>query len=378
MKDKEILIVGGGLNGLGCAKRLFENGVKFKLITENIGGRVKTSLDGKTNYGAYYITADCHSVMPYVEKVNLVHFAKAHFHKDGKHYHAYSFRMIKHIPAGIRLLIELFRFRRHVQKIRKQAFNISYQELIESDAYLKKFYHQKAGDYIREKGLENLVKEYLEQFLWAAYFTDPKEVSTTIFLGVLLTLIVPSYSFKFHFEKLIKPFKKSIIFDSVIKISRNNKKFKLKTKSGMLYECDILVIATPMDVANSLVNPQKIKGGINVNYCHLRGKIKKEYDVSWYNFFPIKEEAAISREPDGTYLYFYGKEDNIAKYFESWEIIAKDKWQPALFFFGDEYINENPKPNLFLANDHNVPSTEDAFINGQYIASLVLNLANKK
>ncbi|MDO8430113.1 MAG: NAD(P)-binding protein [bacterium] len=385
MTYSKIIIVGGGLNGLGCAKRLQENGEEFKLITKDIGGRVKTSPDGETNYGAYYITADCHNIMPYVEKVNIVHFAKAHFHKGKgckkcaeciEHYHAYSLRMFKHIPAGIRLLIELFKFRRHHQKVRKQALNVSYHELIESDPYLRKYYHQKAGEFIKEHGLENLTNEYLEQFLWAAYFTDAREVSTAIFLGVLMTIIVPSYSFKFHFEKLIAPFKNKIILDSVTKVTRlPSKKFRLETKSGKVYECDILVLATTMDVTNTLVKPQKIKGGINVNYYHLRGKIKKEYDVAWYNFFPIEEEAAISREPNGTYLYFSGQKDNIAKYFDSWEIIYGGEWKPAFFFFGDEYVNENPEQNLFLANDHDVPSTEDAFINGQYVANLIISKA---
>ncbi len=378
----KVIIVGGGLSGLGCAKYLFEKGQNFLMITKDIGGRVKTSLDGETNYGAYYITADCYNVMPFVEKVSLVHFAKAHFHKwkckkcveCKEHYHAYSWRMLKHIPAGIRLLLELFKFRRHHQKVRRQALGVSYQNLIEADPYLKKYYHQKAGDYIKEHGLENLTKEYLEQFLWAAYFTDPREVSTAIFLGVLMTIIVPSYSFKFHFEKLIAPFKENIVSDSVIKVTRlDNQKFWLETKSGKNYECDILVLATPMDVTNEwLSRPQKIKGGIGVNYCHLRGKIKREYDVAWYNFFPIEEETAISREPNGTYLYFYGNKDNTAKYFDSWEIIYKGEWRPALFFLGDEYVEEHPEPKLFLANDHNVPSTEDAYINGRYVASLVL------
>jgi len=331
------------------------------------------SPDGETNYGAYYITADCHTIMPYIKKMNLVHFAKAHFHQGKKQYRVYSFRMIKHIPAAIRLLIEIFRFRHHVQKIRKQAFHTAYRDLIESDPYLKKYYHQKAGVFIKQHGLENFTKEYLEQFLWAAYFTDPREVSTSIFLGVLLTLIVPSYSFVFQFDKLIAPFKKRITCDTVTEISRGrDKRFTLKTASGKSHRCDILVLATPMNITNTLVTPQKIKGGINVNYYHIRGKIKKKYDVKWYSFFPIKDEAVISREANGTYLYFYGRKDRIVHYFDSWEVITKDAWRPALFFLGDEYIDEQPEPNLFLANDHNVPSTEDAFINGHYVANLIL------
>src|SRR3989344_8118433 len=144
--------------------------------------------------------------------------------------------MLKHIPAGIRLLVELFKFRRHHQKVRRQATNASYHELIEADSYLQKYYHQKASDFIKEHGLENLTKEYLEQFLWAAYFTDAREVSTAIFLGVLMTIIVPSYSFKFHFEKLIAPFQDRIISDLVIKVARlGDQKFRLETKSGKSY-----------------------------------------------------------------------------------------------------------------------------------------------
>lgn len=373
MEHHKIIIVGGGLSGLGVAKRLNESGEKFKIITETIGGRVKTSPDGQVNYGAYFVTADCKNVMPYIEKVSLVHFAKAHFHNGKDHYNAYSPRIIKHIPAGVRLLIELIRFRSHVQKIRKKAINIPYEHLIESDSYIKKCYHQKAGEFIKDHGLEKLVKEYFEQFLWAAYFTDPREVSTAVFLSVLMTLIVPSYSFKFNFDKLVKPFAKDINIDSVTQIQRlKNNEFELKTKSNKIYQCKTLVLATPMNITNKLIKSQKINGGINVNYYHVKGKVKKEYDVSWYNFFPIKEEALISREHDGTYLYFYGRKDNIAKYFDEWEVITKDSWKPALFFLGDNYINQNPELNLYLANDHDVAGTEDSLINGQYIAGLVL------
>ncbi|MEK7123160.1 MAG: hypothetical protein AAB855_04895, partial [Patescibacteria group bacterium] len=52
--------------------------------------------------------------------------------------------------------------------------------------------------------------------------------------------------------------------------------------------------------------------------------------------------------------------------------IVSSVWKPALLICGDEYIDENPEPNLFLANDHNVASTEDAFINGMYTASLII------
>jgi len=53
-------------------------------------------------------------------------------------------------------------------------------------------------------------------------------------------------------------------------------------------------------------------------------------------------------------------------------VITRKSWKPAPILLGDQYIKENPQKNLFLANDHNVASTEDAFINGMYVAKLVM------
>jgi len=369
---EDVIIIGAGLAGLGCAKRLYENKQRFKIITEDIGGRVKTSPDGETNYGAYYMTADCKNIRPYVTKTGRVRFSHSHLHNEEDHYHVFSPKILKHVPAGLKLIKDLYFFRKHLLKFRRDSLNHSRQELIEADPLMRKYYHQKASEYITESGLEDLTKKYLEQFLWASFFIDPRKVPTALFLGSLQPLLVPSYTFKFNFDKLIKGFKKEIIIDSVKKIKNNGNHFVLKTKSSKIYQCKKLVIATPMSITNNLIKPQKIKGGINVSYYHLKGEIRAPYDAKWYNFFSVNETTAISREPNGTYLYFYGGKNKVKKYFKKYTIIAHNSWKPALYFLGDEYVNLNPEPNLFLATDHDVPGMEDAFINGHYTAKLVL------
>lgn len=378
-KHHDIIIIGAGLNGLGCAKQLHEKEQDFLVLSKDIGGRVKTSPDGQVNYGAYFIINDFTTIAPYVQRMNLVHFGKAHFHRGTEHYHAYSPRILKHIPAAIRLIRQLLKFRTRVRKLRAQAMDRSYQELIESDPFLRQLYHEKASEFIKRHNLEAFTKEYLEQFLWAAYFTDPREVSSTVFLAVLLTLITPSYSFVFDFEKLIAPFKERVITDTVVtSVTTTGQHVTITTKAGTEYTCNTVVLATPMTITNTLVTPQDTKGGIDVSYYHVRGTIKPPYDVQWYNFFPIEEEAAISREHDGTYLYFYGKTDNIDQYFENYEVIAHDTWQPALYFKGDLYIDQHPEPHVYIASDHDVASTEDAFLNGHYIANLIMKNREKE
>ncbi len=52
---EETIIIGGGIAGLACAKRLSEEGASFKLISPEIGGRIATSKNGQINYAAYVV-----------------------------------------------------------------------------------------------------------------------------------------------------------------------------------------------------------------------------------------------------------------------------------------------------------------------------------
>lgn len=373
-REAEIIIVGAGLAGLGCALKLWQKGEKnFLIISEDIGGRVKTSPDSNVNYGAYYITKDCKTVMAYVDVKEVMRLSNYRFRDDnGKDYPLFSFKLLKHFYALTKLLIDLIIFRKHFLQIRKMSFEKSRKDLIEGDPLIKKYYHQVAGDYIKERGLESLVKDFLEQALWASFFVDCRTVPTFIFLQCLLPMITKTYSFQLRTDKIISPFEESVVFGSIAYIQKTEKGFVLKTKDGLDYVCKKLVLATPMTITNSLVSPQNIKKTIECKYFHIRGKLKPQYDRHKFNFFPVNQDVALSRELDGSYLYFYTKDPKIEDYFLESEIITSGQWKPALILLGDEYINLNPEKNLFLANDHDVASTEDAFINGMYTAKLVL------
>jgi len=39
----DTIIIGAGISGLACAKKLQENGRDFMMVSENIGGRILTS-----------------------------------------------------------------------------------------------------------------------------------------------------------------------------------------------------------------------------------------------------------------------------------------------------------------------------------------------
>ena len=57
MIQTNTLIVGGGMAGLGSAHTLLKHdNTNFLLVSDLLGGRVLTSSDGQTNYGAFVVS----------------------------------------------------------------------------------------------------------------------------------------------------------------------------------------------------------------------------------------------------------------------------------------------------------------------------------
>ncbi len=369
----ETIIVGGGMAGLGCARRLQEHGRPFLMISPEIGGRVRTSADGTVNYGAYYVTDDYHWTLPLVTKLDRVRITDGYFHRSQQRYCFRSLRLVRHFPAWRRFTDDLKRFRRHFNRMNRFAGDYSRRNLIASDPVLQQAYDQTAAEYIRERRLEGFFADFIDHLLWASFFHDPHEVSTFFVLAASLPLIVPMHTFVFDTKRAIAGFHDRIVYDSIRQVRLSDGQATVTTSEGRDYRCRNLVMATPMDHTNRLLGSlaQPIRGGIDVSYYHLRGEIRPRYRGATRNFFPSDESAIISREHDGSFLYFYSI-DKIDKYFESYSVIAHDQWKPALFFHGKQFVDAQPAPHVFLASDHDVPSMENAYLNGRYTASLLL------
>ena len=56
--DAKTIVVGGGMAGMSCAKRLKENGQDVLLETQPLGGRVYYDPKLKSNFGAVFCMAN--------------------------------------------------------------------------------------------------------------------------------------------------------------------------------------------------------------------------------------------------------------------------------------------------------------------------------
>lgn len=370
---EDTILIGGGMAGVGCARRLLENGKSFRMITPEIGGRVRTSPDGRVNYGAYYVTSDYHWTRPYFKRTDKVRVNDSWYHQGDQRYGFLSTRLVKHLPALYRFLSDLWEFRLRYNAMNALAGDRSRRELINADPMLRQMFDEPASEYIRRRKLEGLFADYIDHLLWATFFCDPSRVSTFLVLAASLPMILTMHSFEFDVAAAIAGYEERIVYSTIASIEIGNDVHHVTTTSGKTFLCRNMVMATPMDITNRLLPSlaQRLRGGIDVSFCHVQGTLRPKYRGARRNFFPSDEAVVISRELDGSYLYYYEK-DNINKYFASHMVVTRDHWKPALFFHGKEFINANPLPNVFITGDHDMPNIENAFLNGRYAASLVL------
>jgi len=62
----ETVIVGAGVSGLGCARRLLDAGRDFVVVSPSVGGRILQSTDGEVPLGAFYARADNDHIKEFV------------------------------------------------------------------------------------------------------------------------------------------------------------------------------------------------------------------------------------------------------------------------------------------------------------------------
>jgi len=82
MSDKiyDTIIIGAGISGLACAKKLSKNGEDFLVLSKDIGGRILTSEDESANYGAFFVCSDYNNVLKYVTLKSRIRLRDFCFH----------------------------------------------------------------------------------------------------------------------------------------------------------------------------------------------------------------------------------------------------------------------------------------------------------
>jgi len=376
MADRyETVIIGGGIAGLACARKLNEKRSSFLLITEDVGGRIRTSDDGAVNLGAYYVTRDYRHVNQFVDRGRRI--KRRHILRgdpDGT-FTRRDLALLRHPLQGARFVRLLHEFRRHYEAFKQECLLASQAEAIRADPLLHKLYHEPAPDFIQRNRIEDIARAYLAPAVQGTAFTSINRLTTFTLLVGVLPLITPMYEYQFRFDRLTAGFEDAIRLDSVTAIAPATAGgYSIQTRNSGVLSATNVVVATPPDVSARLLDLHGVKRPIGANTFLVRGNLRRPWAHATFTLFPDGDQIlAIACQTDGSTLVCSASDDpDFGRYFSNWSVVEHHHWNPAFHLEGDALLECEQAPGLYLIGDHNVCNLEAAYITGIHAANKIL------
>lgn len=370
----ETVIVGGGIAGLACARRLHDEGRSFLLITEDIGGRIRPSADGAVNLGAYYVRSDYSHVEPYVERGRRIKRRDILRGADDGSFTRSDLPLLRHLPQTIRFVRLMREFRRHYEPFKRACLEVSQAEAIRADPLLHDLYREPAADFVERHRVGAVSRHYLEPAIRATGFTSLSELTAFTLLVGVLPMVVPMFEYTFDLDALVAGFEQAVTLDSVTALSPTSDGFSIRARSGASIDAANVVVATPSDVAARLLELGPVKRPISAHMLLVRGNLRRPWSTAPYSVFPPGDEVfAIARQAGGSTLVSAATgEPDLTRIFSDGEVVEHHHWAPAFHLGGDALLECEQQPGLYLIGDHNVCDLEDAYLTGVYAASRII------
>jgi hypothetical protein len=373
-KKVDTVIVGGGVAGLACARKLSEKGKEFILISEDIGGRILLSKDGKTNLGAFFVCSDYYNFLKFVKLKQRIKLSDFCFHENDKNFVLFSPTLLKYSTQMFKIFRMLYRFRKSFIRLRRRCEIISQKNAIEKDSYLYELYMQKASDFVKNINIEKGTKKYLSKGLYSTTFSDTTEMNAFSFLEFCLPLITPIYRFSFEKEKMIQPFKDNILLGRVNNIIFKNGLYKIKIKNEYIQSKNI-VLATEIIWSKRFANIDKINLPVRTNMYYIKGRPNDLISRKKYHLFnPTGNIQAIANLKNGYFLFYYKTDKpRLDLFFDKFQIIQSKSWNCVGTINGNYLIETSRGNNMYLIGDFNIAGLEDAYITGIYAANKIIS-----
>ncbi|MDH3471172.1 MAG: FAD-dependent oxidoreductase [Acidimicrobiia bacterium] len=373
-RKQNTIIVGAGIAGLACARRLHDANRPFLIISERVGGRIHQSGDGAVNLGAYYVRADYTNVNRHVDLGRRIDRLSVQRHDAGNTYGLWNGRLLLHLPQAVRFLRLLIRFRRHYDHLKQRCSIAGQAAAIRSDPWLEQLYHQPAPDFVDQHRLGELARWYLAPGLHGTVFASLQDITAFALLLGALPVLIPAHEFTLRLDRLADGFAGTIVADTVNRISAQRAGYRVETLASGTFIADQVVIATPTDAAKKLLGLSAGKQPVAAHMFQVAGPLRDPYDQADFHLFAEDDATlAIAQQADGSVL-FCSRQDHpdFGLYFKAWRVMDHKHWNPAFNLIGDDILECEQGPNLFLIGDHNIVGLEDAYLTGLFAANQII------
>ena len=402
--DHETIIVGAGAAGMNCALDLKEAGRDYLLIADYMGGRILNDTSKHMNYGAVFYFGSYRTMLskqrgilkPTTDVVPSLTAAACN-PDDTHQWSALSAKTASDLPSLWRF--EKFmtqEFLPHYEKFKKNCEFMEVRDALAADPFIDRLFHETAAEMIERLDIKPIADDLVSMFAHACTGTPPAELMALDYLNTVqpLSMELPSMKLvmsltRFDFdademtERLSEGSGNVLLDTKVTKVEQVEGAWKVTTDTNKTFTAKNLVVATPADVTQRLLQPVAAVPDFKtrkpcVLYAYLlKGTIREHYAHHDVHIFNEKTPIIfIAKREPGTYEIFtevdFEKDGRMDKYFSNYEIIGKKHWPQAMFTGPTEALPQNLAPGLIMAGDHNGLGMEPAAISGIYAANKIL------
>lgn len=371
------VVIGGGISGLGCARRLHDAGLPFVLVTDRLGGRMHHRPDGSVNLGATYVKADYRYVSRYVDRGMPLRLGDTYCENGGRLTTLLSPENLRHARPLGRLVRRLRELRAALRAFRREAEHTAQRNLLARHPVIARYTRQSAGDLVGELELGALHARYFTPVFEATAFLDPAKANAFFYLLTLLPIVEPTWvaDFTRTYDRLTAGYADRVRLDTVVGLDRGDGGWRVRTAGGPAVAARHVVLAAPYHNVSRFYPVPRPRDLAPGSVLAVRGDRRPLYRGRGLVILhaAVTGVSLVWRQASGLDLVNCTRPDpDLSAVFERHEVVDRADWRTAVTVSGADWAPLQLEPGLYLAGDYNIGGLEDSFITGLCAANHII------
>lgn len=377
------IVVGAGIAGMTCALKLQEMNIPYTVISENVGGRICYLDEYEMNFGAVFYMKGyryTRQILTPLKKVLPSYFDLECHGELGRGYGVLSPEILGSADELVGFIAYLKEaFEPSYAKYKRDCETMDVPEAMEANPYIAKLFQISADELVRTLKIEKTAKALVSQFVYACTGTQISELNGLDYLVCAMGIIDDATRFTFDSADMAKRLAEgtgSYVKASVVSVAREDDGWCITTSDGATFRARNLVMASPADVTQRLLEPvlgtYEIRDASKLYAYKVKGKIKNDYAGHDLHLFDQSIPLInIGARPDGMYEVFTCKPLDMGIFFDKFEIVHREDWEHALFTHPSIILKQDIGNGLYRIGDHNALGLEPAAISGIFAANRI-------
>ncbi len=380
MDTRQTLIIGGGVAGITCALELQRANIPYTLVSDTIGGRICYLAEYRMNFGAvFFMQSYTHAreILTPASPVLPSPFDLECHEQLGRGYGVASARVLSAAPQLARFLSYLVRdFKPRYERFKAACETDEFTEALRRNPAIAELIGQSADELIARKRFERAAQVLVSQFVYACTGSPISTLNALDYLTCALGIVDGATRFTFDpasMHACLEGGSGAVQIATVTSVERAEGLWQVTTAAHERLCAPNLVIATPADVARSLLapvlGPYEIRAASELHAYKVAGHIKPAYAGHPLHLFDQSIPLInIGKRADGAYEVFTCTPLDLGLFFDDYTIEHRVDWPCALFTHPSIILDQDLGEGLYRIGDHNALGLEPAALSGVFAA----------